>query len=436
MSGRSPETADINLATGEKTSIRKVEFSRTPEIQPYAERARELGNEVYPKIVALLSDGSAGSPEQVDVRFKKRFSIFFRYDHTGKERLGFVTARSKTVYINTTLLADLIKSSGRNLPQDDFLLFDKVFNHELVHVAQHYPSSTFRNHRHWAEGIPDYVRYKLGDTNGWRCAECSAEFPHYTSGYTCAGAFLLYVDELHGADVIRQMNTELRHGTYSDDFFVRATGKSLDELWTGFQARPEFKPIAAQLYELQKALGYVNAKPPRRVEAQFKKHMAKHPQAAAINRSFEHITFTYGSKQFSAFAQNQTRSPRATTDHNLARTTQQFARIPINLRMQLFLYIAQPGGSAESFFVNLRKQELPGDFNEGDTVTSSFSLNLNEVNSGSYSNSRTFVLKKNSDPSNYNYTVARDSKGADWKLQKAWRSSADGQVVEEFEITK
>jgi len=41
------------------TSVRKVVYSQTPEMKQLAERARRLGNEVYPKILTLFDDDTS-----------------------------------------------------------------------------------------------------------------------------------------------------------------------------------------------------------------------------------------------------------------------------------------------------------------------------------------------------------------------------------------
>src|SRR5437667_779545 len=45
----------------EKGHVRNVDFSQTPEIRELADYARRIGNEMYPKILALLADDSSKS---------------------------------------------------------------------------------------------------------------------------------------------------------------------------------------------------------------------------------------------------------------------------------------------------------------------------------------------------------------------------------------
>ena len=66
------------------------------------------------------------------------------------------------------------------------------------------------------KGIADYARYKVGFTKGWGCPECSGEFPHYTSGWSCAGAFLLYLDKTYGSNVVRHARASAVHVTLAE----------------------------------------------------------------------------------------------------------------------------------------------------------------------------------------------------------------------------
>ena len=51
-----------------------------------------------------------------------------------------------------------------------------------------------------------------------------------------------------------------------------------------------------------------------------------------------------------------------------------------------------------------------------------------------YPMSRTFSCVKKGDPSAHHYIVARESKDAPWKLERAWRTGPDGRVIEEYSV--
>ena len=216
--------------------VRKVDYSATPEMKELAEHTRRVGNEMYPKVLALLADDTAKLPHQFDIVFRRRLEGNF----------------GQTVGATINLRAEWFAKNPTDL--------DETLIHEMSHVAHKYPSKAWD---YWGEGIADYVCYKLGYTNEWNWPHCSFEYPHYTSGYCCAGAFLMFVDATYGSNVVRELNAELRRGSYSDSFFAKATGKSLDALWTEFQKTPAFMPVAAETLQLQAELGYVNGQPPK-----------------------------------------------------------------------------------------------------------------------------------------------------------------------------
>jgi hypothetical protein len=206
-------------------SVRNVDFREAPEMRDLAERARRTGDEVYPKILVLLADETTKSPRQFDIVFTRRLKSF----------AAGATQGSK-ISLNAAWLA---------LHPEDL---DQLLAHEMTHVAQKYRFAPFYRTRApawWEEGIASYVPYKVGFMEGSWCAQCTAEFPHYLSGYSCAGAFLFYVDKLYGSNVVRRLNSSLRRGSYSDALFADATGKSLQELWDGFKSTGAFTPLAA-----------------------------------------------------------------------------------------------------------------------------------------------------------------------------------------------
>jgi hypothetical protein len=228
-------------AAARQSPVRTVDFHQTPEMKELAQRARQLGKALYPKIVLLLAEDISKAPRQFDVVFKRNL----RSGNTG-------TTKRTTIELNASCFATNMANPVHWFAKDP-TNFDTVLVHEMAHVVQQYrgmaPIYWTKAPHHWEEGIADYVTYKLGYTNGAWCPQCSADYPHYTSGYRCTGAFLLFVDETCGSHVVRQLNAALCRGSYSDKFFATATGKSLDELWAEFQKTSAFTPLAAEINE-------------------------------------------------------------------------------------------------------------------------------------------------------------------------------------------
>jgi hypothetical protein len=87
--------------------------------------------------------------------------------------------------------------------------------------------------------------------------------------------------------------------------------------------------------------------------------------------------------------------------------------------------------AAEQFWVDLMKKgQLPGLSNvpQGELLDSKLD------NSASYPFSQTFDFRKMGDADVYHYSVSRESEKSAWKLQRAWRASADGSIVDEFRV--
>jgi len=178
-------------------------------------------------------------------------------------------------------------------------------------------------------------------------------------------------------DVVRELNTELRRGSYSDWFFAKTTGKSIDELWTEFQKTPAFTPVAAETLQLQAELGYVNGQPPKDIGRRLTAYLLQQPGGA--------LTLE-GSEVLAKFVAD--------------------AQLPGFLKVigrEISWGIGGP---------NLRK----------------------ESSSAAYPAVRTFCGRKTDDPSAYYCIVVRLSKQSGWKLQRAWRAGPDGRVLEEYPI--
>ena len=370
--------------------VRKVEFSEAPQMKALAERARQTGNQMYPSVCALLADGNWDFPPQFDICFKKKLP-----------RMRTGEARMTQICLNTQYLEQFKENPAA---------LDEMVVHEMAHVAQHYyrpiigrlvvvdphPPSC------WQEGIADYVCFKLGQSNGWRCAECDSVYPHYRNGYSCAGAFLMYLEETYDSSIVRQLNTALRQGHYSDEFFLKATSKDLSALWLEFQRTPAFTPSAARMLEMQLALGFVNGEPPKDIKRRLTLFLDQHADAATrqmIKRAY---------------------IPGLTGGD-------------IQTRLAVVCYFTQPGGTAETYMVSLQqKNELPG-FAKGQHGSITGLVTFRDLNSV-FPAMRSFTATKQGDSSTYHYTVSRPAEVSTWRLQRAWRTDADGHVVEEYRV--
>jgi len=366
---RSPEAG--------KAFVRKVDFSQTPELKELAERARQIGNEMYPNVLALLANDPSKLPQHFDIVFKK-----YLQPTTGG------TTQGTKISLDAEWFA---KNPG---------YLDMLLIHEMAHLTQdlQWYRSISSKSVCWVEGIAEFVRYKLGYTNGRRCPSCSANYPHYMTGYSCAGAFLLYVDATYGSQVVRQLNEELRRRSYSDKFFATATGRSLGELWAEFQHTSAFTPIAAEVDKLYSAIGYVDGKPPRNVRTRFKAYLG---DTNELNTMVGELNGDVANDFLRVYA--------------------------------LYLYLKEAAKAAEFVASLMDKGQLPG-FSKAELKGISPSFSDLESDCEVSPGSRTLSCTKNGDPAQYHYAVVQASKDGAWKLQKAWRTGPDGRVLEEYPV--
>jgi hypothetical protein len=371
----------------QKSCIRKLELEAGSQ-KGLSERARRIAQEMYPKICAELADSKGSFPERFDIVMEA---------HLRSGNLG--QTRIRRIILNEDYLEQFEHEPG---------LLESVLVHEMVHVAQHYSRPLIGHwlvvdHHppvYWVEGIADYICIKLAHTNAWSCAECGLAYPHYRNGYSCAGAFLLYLECAYNPAIARKLNAALRDGHYAEDFFVRMTGKELPTLWAEFQKTPAFTPSAERMLRLQKELGFVNGTPPKDIEQRLKEFVKAHTDTRTME--------LMGYAEMPGIKQGDLQS-----------------------RLALICYFAQPGGSAEGYMVGLQdRYELPG-FCEGEHGTLNSFLNSRSLN-GSFPAARSFTATKQGDASTYHYTVLRQSVDNPWSLQRAWRTAPDGSVAEEY----
>jgi hypothetical protein len=474
------------------SAVRSVDVRDAPEAQALAERARQIGDEWYPKIRRLLGDGSLELPRQFDIVVREHLG---RPRSAGEgEEVGGVACR-ETVFLNAGWLCDHPEA------------LDHVMIHEMAHVAQNYPGFAYRHAwewyahylaftaahpfkpyppaepTYWTEGIADYVFARIsGHTNFSNCPQCDESSPNYKMGYACAASFLLYLDANYGSDFTRQLNAALRRGTYSEKYFFDATGKPLEELWDDFQRTRGYTPIAAEYNELEQALGYSEGKPPKDLPLRLEKYLSSHPDIKAYVAALDpwhqmppeavrdDITdYFYIREQ--ADGEETLRKAKVELNELHHALGYVAGKPPGDYRKQVLGYLdahpetkefvveqgwldgkpspkiqdwiesvilgrIQPGAKttmeAAEFLHQLKMQgTLPG-WRKTDQGT--LMLKTQGAEGESYPMDRTFKCRKNSGKEIDVYTVVKPSADGDWELKRAWATNAKGRFVKEFPI--
>lgn len=100
--------------------------------------------------------------------------------------------------------------------------------HEMVHVVQ----SGVENNEcpGWAiEGVADWVRWFEFEPEKKGAELSSSEGAKYDASYRTSANFLNYVYKKHDKEIIKKLTKTKKTG-YSDRFWVKETGKTIDEL--------------------------------------------------------------------------------------------------------------------------------------------------------------------------------------------------------------
>jgi hypothetical protein len=119
--------------TGTK-SVRSVNVRDAPEARALAERARQIGDDLYPQILGLLGDGKSEPPRQFDIVIRQHLGP---PGLDGESDALWGLACRETVFLNAGWLCDHPEA------------LDHVMIHEMAHVAQNYPHFAYRHVWQW-----------------------------------------------------------------------------------------------------------------------------------------------------------------------------------------------------------------------------------------------------------------------------------------------
>lgn len=114
-----------------------------------------------------------------------------------------------------------------------------VVTHEVMHIVQGYPHESGP----WwvTEGIADYARYVYGVDNTaakWSLPEFK-DTQKYTDSYRITARFFLWIDKKVKKNFVKNLDHAMREKTFTQDFWKKETGYTLDELWTKYSQNPK-----------------------------------------------------------------------------------------------------------------------------------------------------------------------------------------------------
>lgn len=113
-----------------------------------------------------------------------------------------------------------------------------VVTHEVMHIVQGYPNGSGP----WwiTEGIADYVRFADGIDNAganWKLPEWNAS-QKYTDSYRVTARFFFWIEKKVKKGFVKNLDVAMRNKTFTDGFWEKQTGKTLDELWKTYSQSP------------------------------------------------------------------------------------------------------------------------------------------------------------------------------------------------------
>lgn len=113
-----------------------------------------------------------------------------------------------------------------------------VVTHEVMHLVQSYPGDAGPG---WiTEGIADYVRFTMGVSNAaanWKLPEYTSK-QSYTDAYRVTARFFYWVEKKGNKGLVKKLDDVMRKGTYTNGFWMKETGKTIDELWKDYSESP------------------------------------------------------------------------------------------------------------------------------------------------------------------------------------------------------
>lgn len=183
-----------------------TDTTEVPDLAPWADEAKALVHEWYPKVVAMLASEGFSPPSKIKLVFQKN-------------KRGVADASGTTIRI----AADWV----RGHPEDKGMVI-----HEMTHVIQNYRRG--RVDAGWlVEGIADYVRYVRFEPDA-PPKRIDPTRAHYTDAYNTTARFLAWIERTYDKTIVNELNDALRHREYDPELFPIYTGRTLDQLWTGF----------------------------------------------------------------------------------------------------------------------------------------------------------------------------------------------------------
>jgi predicted alpha-1,2-mannosidase len=236
-------TADADLPYSFSVNDKDI-YNRVNDIQPigyldYLKNHAEIDTIKKDGLTLYFKDENKSFSEEQKQRFIEQYftqypKLFNKYNsESPKEVLFFIDdkytgvaeASGNRVRFNPAFF-------NKNLEDLD------AITHELMHLVQQYGYS---NCPGWVtEGIADYVRAIYGINNvkgGWTMPDVLPTHS-YNNSYRITARFFIWITQNYKSDFITTLDGMIRQKKYSENTWKELTGKSVEELWKDYVAKP------------------------------------------------------------------------------------------------------------------------------------------------------------------------------------------------------
>lgn len=186
----------------------EIDVTEAPDLKPWAEQAKIVATEWFPRICELLATEDYKVPAKIKFEFKKDIG-------------PPAYASGNTL----TFKVDWI----RQRPEDMGIVV-----HELTHIIQSYPRNKVDTG--WlVEGLADYIRWWRYEPEAPR-SRINFEKASYRDAYRTTAAFLAWLQHKYDKRLVPALDRNLRKAEDPMPTFKSMTGKTADELWGEFKA--------------------------------------------------------------------------------------------------------------------------------------------------------------------------------------------------------
>lgn len=214
----------IRFATADKKYSFIVDASEAPQYTDWVEKElKPVIIEWYPKLVAMLPGKNYQAPTKVSLQFKNDVAPGVPAYATGSR-----------ITMNAPWFKNQLNREAKG-----------CVVHELVHVVQNYwlarrlnPNPT-RTPGWVTEGLADYIRWFLyePESKGAHYTPAQIKKMKHDASYRISANFIDWVSRNHNQDIASLINDAARNGSYDDTLWKKYTGKSLEELATGWKSQ-------------------------------------------------------------------------------------------------------------------------------------------------------------------------------------------------------